>query len=192
MSIALFKSIETSYIALVKYPIFALFGIVLAAGCFNPQLKNGGFACTGTQDGQCPQGFYCVNNLCVDSPSGGGGGVGGGGNVQPDLSMAMSVDDMATPSKPQGKPDMAKPIAVADMAKAIVPPDMTMPPPPDMVIVNSCAHDICTTGVKLKSSCDPCVTLVCQHDTYCCSSGGQWDDNCVSETDKYCSASEQC
>jgi len=42
---------------------------LLVAGCYSPQVKNGGFACIATDDPPCPKGFYCVNGLCVDNPA---------------------------------------------------------------------------------------------------------------------------
>ena len=93
---------------------------LVVAGCYNPQVKSGGFACSATDNPPCPAGFYCVDNLCVDHPglSGAGGdmatgGTGGNGAVDqgtasdggPDLGAA----DMSKPAA-----DMAKP--PADMA----------------------------------------------------------------------------
>ena len=53
-------------------------------------------------------------------------------------------------------------------------------PPPG----NTCSHDLCTAGSKLKSSCDPCAAEVCAQDSYCC--GTKWDDTCVSEVAQFC------
>jgi len=87
------------------------------AGCFKPDVKNGGFACSMTDDPPCPQGFFCVAGLCQDHPgtgtespdlatgtggnggSGGGGGGGGGGTTTFDMShppQDLSSTDMAT------------------------------------------------------------------------------------------------
>jgi hypothetical protein len=52
---------------------------------------------------------------------------------------------------------------------------------------SSCAHDICTSGGKLASSCDGCVTQICADDPYCCSTG--WDSQCVSEVSSICKKS---
>jgi predicted SprT family Zn-dependent metalloprotease len=45
----------------------------------------------------------------------------------------------------------------------------------------SCAHNVCTTGVKLAKGCDPhgVVTTICNADPFCC--GTQWDAQCVGE-----------
>ena len=88
--------------------------IGLAGGCFNPQVKSGGFACSMTDNPPCPQGFFCVDGLCQDHPGmssdedmatgtggNGGGGGGGGGTSGPDMAqaptdMAHAPGDMAT------------------------------------------------------------------------------------------------
>jgi hypothetical protein len=49
---------------------------------------------------------------------------------------------------------------------------------------NACAHDICATGSKLTSSCDPCATSICSSDSYCCTTA--WDSQCVSEVKSIC------
>jgi hypothetical protein len=45
----------------------------------------------------------------------------------------------------------------------------------------SCAHSLCTTGVKLTAGCDPngVVTTICNADSFCCNSS--WDSYCVNE-----------
>jgi hypothetical protein len=48
----------------------------------------------------------------------------------------------------------------------------------------TCAHDICSAGGKLSSSCDPCVKKVCARDSFCCNS--KWDSSCVSEVGSVC------
>jgi hypothetical protein len=40
-----------------------------------------------------------------------------------------------------------------------------------------CAHDECTAGAALASGCSPCVTAICQTDSFCCDS--EWDSTCV-------------
>ena len=52
---------------------------------------------------------------------------------------------------------------------------------------NSCTHPICSTGVKLVSGCDPCVTEICAADSYCCST--KWDNICVGEVSSICGQS---
>jgi hypothetical protein len=49
---------------------------------------------------------------------------------------------------------------------------------------NTCAHAICSTGSKLTTGCDPCVTSICAQDGYCCST--QWDSICVGEVKSIC------
>ena len=51
-----------------------------------------------------------------------------------------------------------------------------------------CAHDVCSTGVKLGSGCDSatgnCVSKVCAVDSFCCTS--TWDTLCVSRVRTEC------
>jgi hypothetical protein len=48
----------------------------------------------------------------------------------------------------------------------------------------TCAHTKCTTGTKLASGCDACVTKICASDSYCCSTA--WDNQCVGEVKSIC------
>ncbi len=55
----------------------------------------------------------------------------------------------------------------------------------------SCAHDVCSSGKKLKASCSTCATIVCDYgdyyyypDSYCCNN--RWDSICVSEAAEEC------
>lgn len=41
----------------------------------------------------------------------------------------------------------------------------------------ACAHDECSAGAALVSSCSPCATKVCADDPFCCST--EWDSWCV-------------
>ena len=50
-----------------------------------------------------------------------------------------------------------------------------------------CVHSDCTTGAKLASGCDPCVTAVCARDSYCCATA--WDSTCVGEVASLCGKS---
>jgi hypothetical protein len=90
---------------------------LLTVGCFNPKYGNQSFYCHEDDSPACPDGQYCVNGQCQNTPGGGGsiildggtssnldlsssgggglhpldlsmgGGGGGGGGGQPDLSM---------------------------------------------------------------------------------------------------------
>ncbi|KAJ3186426.1 Vacuolar protease A [Irineochytrium annulatum] len=51
-------------------------------------------------------------------------------------------------------------------------------------LVNQCAHPICTVGVKLEASCDPCAKKIINQDPYCGSTG--WDTECVGEVKSIC------
>ena len=48
----------------------------------------------------------------------------------------------------------------------------------------SCAHDLCSAGVALQASCDPCATQICATDPYCCAT--TWDDICTGEVSSVC------
>jgi hypothetical protein len=119
MSLHVERNREKSYNRHVRWTVLAacLLGLglgIAASGCFSPQVKNGGFACSMTDDPPCPGGFFCVNGLCQDHPgtssgdvdmatgtggNGGGGGGGGGGGVPGDMAHAaadLSSTDMAT------------------------------------------------------------------------------------------------
>ncbi len=49
---------------------------------------------------------------------------------------------------------------------------------------SACAHDLCSSGGSLSSSCDPCVTQICSTDSYCCTTG--WSSVCVAEVASIC------
>jgi hypothetical protein len=40
--------------------------LLAVSGCFNPQVQSGDFACNPPEHPECPQGFTCVNNLCIE------------------------------------------------------------------------------------------------------------------------------
>ena len=52
---------------------------------------------------------------------------------------------------------------------------------------SSCSHSICSSGVKLTSSCDACAADICYYDSYCCTT--KWDSQCVSEVSSICGES---
>ena len=184
---SLFMRGKSAYKARVKTSVCTLaVSFVVAAGCFNPSIKNGGFLCSGPQDGQCPAGYYCVGGVCLDSPNGGGGGNGGSGPTHYDMTpiptgdlsavvvdMTMSApDDMALTSS---MPDMARPRM--DMASSTG---------------NNCAHSYCTVGAKLNASCDPCVATICSQSNWptCCNNS--WTSKCVGDVNTLCSAPAHC
>jgi hypothetical protein len=49
---------------------------------------------------------------------------------------------------------------------------------------STCAHDVCNTGTKLKSTCSSCATDICSEDSYCCTT--KWDSQCTSEVASIC------
>jgi hypothetical protein len=183
MIYSLFKRVFSFYRVPVKYPVFAILAFgVFAGGCFNPKIKNGGFACDPSTGSACPAGFYCVNKLCVDSPLGNGGnGGGGGGGSGGSQDLSMPDNTVA---------DMAKMSTMQDLAMAPG-PDLAMPPGPDMSKpVNTCSHSPCSSGGLLDQNCSSCVNMFCNDsrlnggDSYCCSVA--WDSTCVKEYKLYC------
>jgi hypothetical protein len=38
------------------------------SGCYNPHIANGGYLCNTDFVPECPSGFHCENNLCVNGP----------------------------------------------------------------------------------------------------------------------------
>ncbi len=119
MSLPVERFRNKSYERLVPWSVLAacLLALGLASGCYNPQVKNGGFACSMTDNPPCPEGFYCVNGLCEDHPGtstdngdmstgtggNGGGGGGGGGGGATSMDMAHASHDLAST-------DMAQPV----------------------------------------------------------------------------------
>jgi hypothetical protein len=125
----------------------ALLLVSMGAGCFNPQVKDLGFACSLADVDPCPVGFQCINGFCDN-------GSGARRTPTADLSAAKPAD-MA---QQQSLPDLAKPV-IHDMAKPPL-PDMSLPPdlmPACVTDGNACAHSSdCCSG-----HCHTLSTLVC-------------------------------
>ncbi|KAI8619134.1 hypothetical protein BC830DRAFT_824765 [Chytriomyces sp. MP71] len=51
-------------------------------------------------------------------------------------------------------------------------------------VAPKCNHSECTTGPLLNKGCSACAAAVCKQDSYCCTN--QWDSQCVSEVNQYC------
>lgn len=119
MSLPVERNRKTSYERPVRWSVLAAclvgLGLGVAGGCFKPDVMNGGFACSVTDDPPCPAGFYCVAGLCQDHPGpagsdvdmttgtggnggggGGGGGAGGGGGGSISTDMAQSTPDLSS------------------------------------------------------------------------------------------------
>jgi hypothetical protein len=114
-------------------------------GCFNPRVKDFGFACNVNDVDPCPAGFQCVNGYCDD---GSGGRPPGGGSASVDMSLAATMDmagavqsiDMAPSNQSL---DMAQP-PIIDMAQ---PPGPDMTPPICQPIGGSCtSYKDCCSG----------------------------------------------
>lgn len=50
--------------------------------------------------------------------------------------------------------------------------------------VQTCGHDLCTTGQAFSATCHSCVAAICDYDSYCC--GVAWDETCVFEVGYVC------
>jgi len=162
-------------------------GFVLLPACFNPTVRDGGYACDATQQLACPDGFYCVNGLCRSSPAAAGGAAGSGGASGSQDAGAGGSGGSAGGSAGGGGTGGGGGNAnngLTDMAMSMPTPDMAQAPVPDMAHAPSCAHDICLSGVALDSSCDPCVTQICAVDSYCCHT--KWSSLCVQEVGTVC------
>ncbi len=48
----------------------------------------------------------------------------------------------------------------------------------------SCVHDLCVSGARLDSACDPCVAAICAAAPSCCSVA--WDATCVASVNSAC------
>ena len=48
----------------------------------------------------------------------------------------------------------------------------------------TCSHDVCDLGGPLQSSCSPCATVVCDSDSFCCTT--EWDSACVDAAQALC------
>src|SRR5437868_4570916 len=90
------------------------------SGCFNPRVKNLGFACAASDVNPCPAGFRCLNGYCDDGSGGAapGGGVGGNGGGA-DMTRAEPMNDLSAPAmqsmdlaRPQPTTDLAQPATV--------------------------------------------------------------------------------
>jgi hypothetical protein len=51
--------------SLARLALLASF-LPLAAGCFDPKVVSGGFACNPDDNPSCPTGYLCVDNRCVN------------------------------------------------------------------------------------------------------------------------------
>lgn len=98
----------------------AVIVVFVGAGCFNPRISDGGFACNPEERVPCPEGFFCrdvgAGYVCKttpgrDTPSG----------TQPEVDLAMppaGAADMAMP--PAGAVDMAMPPASCGVADLVI------------------------------------------------------------------------
>lgn len=116
MSLSIEGNCKTGYERGVRWSVLAacLLGLTLGLvdGCFKPDVKNGGFACSMTDDPPCPMGFFCVAGLCQDHPGSGGGpadlSTGTGGNGGGGGGGGGTVFDMTHPSQDLSSTDMAQ------------------------------------------------------------------------------------
>jgi hypothetical protein len=160
-----------------------LIGIAAAsvAGCFDPQVAEGGFSCNPNQMPACPEGFSCVNSRCISHPGVGMNGAYADG-PSPDFSQGLPQEQADLGQSPQLVLDLSPMPSPPDLSQAAPPPDLSpLPPPPDLSQPppNICVHSPCVVGARLDANCDPCVREVCLADSYCCNIA--WDSSCVIE-----------
>jgi hypothetical protein len=151
-----------------------LVSVFLAAGCFDPNVKNGGFTCNPTDVPACPLGFFCFAGRCVDT-------VTIDASVRQDhldLSIKHGDDDLALHHG--ASHDLAGPRqdlagVVQDLAGVVVVKDLAMPhhdlahPPPDLapgpdMATGMCGHagTPCTDNSQCCSfTCDPHQGNIC-------------------------------
>lgn len=129
---------ETKYEGGVRWSVLAacVFGLALA-GCWNPKVGNGGFACAPMDNPPCPTGYYCVDGLCLDHP---GPAVTSGG-------------DMASGTGGNGADFATTPVDMAGADLSSQPGDMAQSGGADMTMCGA-ANDFC-----LKSA--ECCSGVC-------------------------------
>jgi hypothetical protein len=142
---------------LALFAVLALVPLSTVSGCWNPKVKNFGFACSAGDPNGCPTGFQCINGYCDD---GSGGQRPGGGNTTVDMSQPAATEDMSDPQSQPGA-DMSR-MAVADMARQ-PPPIVDMAKGPDMetpMCLPVGAH--CTSYKECCSGhCHSSTTFVC-------------------------------
>jgi hypothetical protein len=128
--------------------VFGIFVIFATAGCFSPQIADGGFQCNPSDPHPCPDGYNCRDFgggsfLCTDKlaplitpdmsvGSGGGGGGGGGGSAGGGGGGGGSAGGGGGGGG--GAMDMARPS-----------PDMT-PPPTNCTVSSLVINEVQTDG----------------------------------------------
>ena len=116
MSLPVERIRKSSYERRVRWTVLAACSLLLglSGGCFQPDVKNGGFACSMTDDPPCPHGFFCVSGLCQDHPGAGGGdvdlstGTGGNGGGGGGGGGGMTTTDMTHPTQDMTSTDLAQ------------------------------------------------------------------------------------
>jgi hypothetical protein len=127
------------------------------SGCFNPRVKNLGFACNATDPSPCPGGFQCLNGFCDD---GSGGPRPSGGS--PDMSHAAPANDLAM-TPPAQSVDMAQLQTIMDLAQPQTIVDMAQAPMPDLAKPTCQPLNAPCTSYKdcCSGHCHSLSTLVC-------------------------------
>ncbi len=103
--------------------------------------------------------------------------------------QAVGVGSAAPPPPPPpkdaGAPDANVPKDSGPSTDA-APPKDAGPAPDAGAPTSTCTHSECSTGTKLKKTCDTCVGKICAADSYCCNT--RWDSICVGEVASICNA----
>jgi hypothetical protein len=145
-------------------------GVLFLAGCYQPSIRNGGFTCAPTDNPPCPEGFYCVGGVCVDTPGYTYQDGGTGGNGDDDMASVAPPDDMAAVDPPV---DMASKPPPVDLAQMQIPPDLAKAPPdlakapPDLASIPDLAGMACLHAGGACTTPDVCCSNYCRSDGIC-------------------------
>jgi len=189
--------------------IFALLGKTGVTNAY-PYANTGDFYDVASgSNGSCSSaaGYLCKAGVGFDGPTGWGtpnGAALAGGTTTPvttdagttTTKDAATTKDAGAVTTEAGTTKDAGADAAKDAAKdtgtigsdsgTTAPKDSGTVAPKDSGTgtASTCKHALCSTGTKLQTACDPCVTELCAKDPYCCQS--RWDSVCVGEVASVC------
>jgi hypothetical protein len=132
-----------------------LLGTFLAAGCYNPNIPNLGFACSIGQSDPCPDGFRCIEGRCSDAPAGGSMDL-----AKPAVDLLPPAGDIAPAPDLATTSDMTAPADLTTPADLTAPPDLTTP----RDLASSCG----ATGAACTRSSECCSGHCHSRSTFVC------------------------
>lgn len=141
MSLRVEAFAKKSYERTVRWTVLTacLLGL---AGCFNPTVKDGGFACSSTDTPPCPSGFFCVSGYCVKNP---------GQTVAPaDLAMASAPGDLASSGG-----------GGSDFSSSTMPQDLAQPPGADLATPPMCGASNAPCSKAADCCSKVCFLVLC-------------------------------